>query len=57
MEKLAELNYIENKYQTREDEVYKIVCKTIEKWPDWKKEEYNNDFIISKYSDKLVISK
>ena len=39
------------------DDMYEKAHKIIEKWPDWKKEAYNRDFAVSKYSEKLKIIK
>lgn len=35
--------------------LYEKIYKTIEEWPDWKKQAYNDNFAVSKYSKKFII--
>lgn len=37
-----------------EQELTLRIISTIDRWPGWKKEAYNNNFAISNYSAKLV---
>ena len=37
------------------ERLYEKAHKTIEGWPDWKKQAYNDNFAVSRYSQKLVI--
>lgn len=38
------------------EKLYKTLCQTIEKWPDWKKKEYNDNYAIPNYSKELIIN-
>lgn len=42
--------------EASKDVVYDKIRKTIDNWPDWKKQAYNDNFAVSKYSEKYVIS-
>mgnify|MGYP000981580859 CR=1 FL=1 len=35
--------------------LYDKIYRTIDEWPDWKKQAYNDNFAVSKYSKKLII--
>jgi hypothetical protein len=54
MKSLYELEKIDDK-KTMEA-LHEQIHKTIEEWPDWKKQAYNDNFAISKYSRKLIIN-
>lgn len=43
------------KNKVRIDDLYEKIHETIENWPEWKKQAYNDNFAISNYSRKLNI--
>ena len=42
--------------KAKKDDIYEKIHETIEGWPDWKKQAYNDNLAISRYSKKLVIN-
>ena len=55
MEKLNEVKHIEDKSKLVEEKIYETLHKTIEDWPDWKKQEYNDSYAVSGYTKKLTV--
>ena len=54
MKSLCEKEKISVEKKSNED-LYEKIYKTIEEWPDWKKQAYNDNFAVSKYSKKFII--
>lgn len=40
-----------------EGNLHKKIHSTVKGWPDWKKQEYNDNFAVSRFSEKLNIKK
>lgn len=38
-----------------QEKIYETLHKTIENWPDWKKQEYNDSYTVSGYTKKLTV--
>ncbi|WFA08544.1 hypothetical protein [Tissierella sp. Yu-01] len=55
MKNLCELEKVNAEKKTMEL-LHETIHKTIEEWPDWKKQAYNDNFAVSKYSKKLIIN-
>ena len=37
------------------DEPYEKVNKTINEWPNWKKDAYNKMFAVSAHAEKIIV--
>lgn len=37
------------------DESYEKVNKTINEWPNWKKDAYNKMFAVSAHAEKIIV--
>lgn len=38
-----------------DDEYYEKVNKTINEWPNWKKDAYNKMFAVSAHAEKIIV--
>ena len=55
MGKMAATTVNEKSWNPQES--YEKVNKTINEWPNWKKDAYNKMFAISAHSEKIVVER
>lgn len=45
------------KQKVHKGDLHERIHRVVMSWPDWKKQEYNDNFAISRFSEKLDIKK
>ncbi len=55
MNKSDNLKDLKYNDKIEDEKTYETIHCIIENWPDWKKEEYNANFAVSEYTERLVV--